>query len=205
MKQADHDALRTAVGLFVSVDTSMLELVTPQVVRMAKGEHLLMAGQPAKLVVLVVEGVLREYFPLADGRERTKAFIVENQFSGSLVDLLSGKPSAASIVAEEPVRALTFEFSEMTRLVDAHASWLEFRRRATEALLARKAEREYELLALDAEARYAAFARTYPGIEARVAAKHIASYLGITPVHLSRLRRRRVSQAMSTKPATNDA
>jgi CRP-like cAMP-binding protein len=54
-----------------------------------------------------------------------------------------------------------------------------------------KAEREYELLGMDAEERYATFARRYPGLEARVAARHVASYLGITPVHLSRLRRLR--------------
>ena len=58
-------------------------------------------------------------------------------------------------------------------------------------MLLDKAEREYELLGLDAAARYALFAERFPGLEARVAARHVASYLGITGVHLSRLRRRR--------------
>jgi CRP-like cAMP-binding protein len=50
---------------------------------------------------------------------------------------------------------------------------------------------------MDAATRYDRFATRYPGLEARVAARHIASYLGITPVHLSRLRRRRRSSQRS--------
>jgi CRP-like cAMP-binding protein len=46
-------------------------------------------------------------------------------------------------------------------------------------------------MCLDAEQRYAAFLARYPHLETTVAASHIASYLAITPVHLSRLRARR--------------
>jgi CRP-like cAMP-binding protein len=60
----------------------------------------------------------------------------------------------------------------------------------TERLYLLKSEREYELLALDAEQRYRAFQARYPGLEARVTQRHVASYLGITPEHLSRLRAR---------------
>lgn len=142
-------------------------------------------------MALVVGGMLREYFTMADGVERTKAFVVEGELSGSLADLLSGEPSRASIVADEPCRLLLWPFAGLAALAARDPAWDRFARAATQALLLRKAEREYELLGLDAAGRYAAFARRYPGLEARVAARHVASYLGITPVHLSRLRRRR--------------
>lgn len=158
-------------------------------------EHLLRAGEMAEWVAMVVDGVLREYFILPNGSERTKAFIAEGQFSGSLADLLSGAPSRASIVAEVPVRALLIQHRELRALGERHAAWQRFGLVVKEQLLARKAEREYELLALDAEARYGAFAKLFPGIEGRVAAKHVATYLGITAVHLSRLRRRRATRA----------
>jgi hypothetical protein len=57
-------------------------------------------------------------------------------------------------------------------------------------LFLRKSEREFELLGLDAKARYDVFLRKFPGLSARVPDRHVASYLGITPVHLSRLRNR---------------
>jgi CRP-like cAMP-binding protein len=135
--------------------------------------------------------MLREHFVTSNGIERTKAFVLEQQFTGSLADLLRGGPSRAFIVAEETTRLVVAPYSEMRSLANKHRAFRSFGVKVTERLLVAKAEREYELLSLDAAARYRAFAERYPGLEARVAAKHVASYLGITPVHLSRLRRRR--------------
>lgn len=164
---------------------------------LARGEHFLRAGDQARDVAVVVTGLLREHFLLADGSERTKAFVLEGELSGSLADLLSDSPARAYIVAEEPSRLLVVDFAASSALAAESPAWAQVRARATEALLRVKAEREYELLGLDAAARYAAFRARYPGLEARVAAKHVASYLGITPVHLSRLRRRRRAEPRS--------
>ncbi len=162
---------------------------------LARREPFLRAGERATDVVVVVEGLLREHFLLPDGTERTKAFIAPGELSGSLADLLSGEPSRAYIVAEEPSRVLVAPYAALRALAERSPRWQAAGRRALEALLLRKAEREYELLALDAAARYARFVERYPGLEARVAARNVASYLGITPVHLSRLRRRRRASA----------
>ena len=158
---------------------------------LAKGEFLLRAGDQAEQVAVVVQGLLREHFVLPDGTERTKAFVLEGQLSGSLADLLSSAPSRAYIVAEEPSRLLLMPFSAARQLAQQRPAWRTLGARVTESLLRVKAEREYELLGLDAAGRYEAFRTRYPGLEARVSAKHVASYLGITPVHLSRLRRQR--------------
>jgi len=175
----------------LSDDDIRAGLALARVRELGRGEHLLRGGDAARDVAVVVPGLWREHFLLADGSERTKAFVLEGELSGSLADLLSDSPARAYIVAEEPSRLLVVDFTESTALAAKNPAWGQLRARATEALLRVKAEREYELLGLDAEARYGAFRRRYPGLEARVAAKHVASYLGITPVHLSRLRRRR--------------
>jgi CRP-like cAMP-binding protein len=54
-----------------------------QVRTLARGSHFLRAGEFATQIALVVTGLLREYFPLPDGRERSKAFVLEGRFSGS--------------------------------------------------------------------------------------------------------------------------
>jgi CRP-like cAMP-binding protein len=64
-------------------------------------------------------------------------------------------------------------------------------RRNAEALYVRKAQREHEMLALPAAERYARWRREQPELDARVSRRQLASYLGITPEHLSRLRRAR--------------
>lgn len=167
-----------------------------------RGEAFLRAGEYATEVAVVASGLLREYFDLNDGSEGTKAFIVEGEFTGSLADLISGHPSRANIVAEEPSRVLVASFEAYRALADASREWEAFALHSAHALLLRKAEREYELLGLTAEERYATFAERFPGLEARIAALHVASYLGITPVHLSRLRRRRRERAKSAARGT---
>ena len=156
-----------------------------------RGEYLLRAGERACETAIVVRGLMREHFVMADGTERTKAFVMVGHPTGSIADLLSGAPSRAYIVAEEPTRLLCASFSESLALAERSAGWHHYGVQLLQRILLVKAEREYELLGMDAHSRYEAFSARYPGLEARVAARHIASYLGITPVHLSRLRRRR--------------
>jgi CRP-like cAMP-binding protein len=170
-----------------------LALVTPRT--LAKGAHFLRAGARATQLAVVVQGMLREYFLMRDGSERSKAFIVEGRVSGSLADLLSPAPSRAFIVAEEPARLLVVPYESLQSLGRSSAAWARLGRAALEQLLLQKAAREWELLGLDAAQRYDAFRARYPGLEARVLGRHVASYLGITAVHLSRLRRLRTRKA----------
>jgi CRP-like cAMP-binding protein len=58
---------------------------------------------------------------------------------------------------------------------------------SAEALYVKKTRREYEMLALPAAERYRRFRESEPRLDARVTRRHLASYLGITPEHLSRL------------------
>ena len=154
------------------------------------GSHLLRAGERATNGAMVLRGVLREFFILADGKERTRWFAREGDLIGSLSDLLSGLPARASIVALTPAKVLVVPWVAFDNLCQREHSWSMFARRLAESLYIRKSEREYELLALPADERYQRFRERHPGLETRVSQVHVASYLGITPEHLSRLRRR---------------
>jgi CRP-like cAMP-binding protein len=66
-----------------------------------KGDHLLRAGEHAQWSVVVIQGLLREYYASPDGSEYTRTFIAREQLSGSLYDLLSNKPSITNIEALE--------------------------------------------------------------------------------------------------------
>ena len=61
-------------------------------------------------------------------------------------------------------------------------------RRHIEALNVQKSRREHDLLALSATERHARWVTSNPGLDAQVSRRHLASYLGVTPEHLSRLR-----------------
>ena len=190
---ADLAIFMRYMGKLSALTKDDLNAVAPllSVRRLAAGEHFLRAGEPAEFAALVTHGSVREYYSLADGAERVKAFVFAVGLTGSLADLLSKGLSTSSIVADEEARMLVVRFEDLSALARRMPSWDNVFRVLTQQLYLRKARREYELLALDAQARYAALLEQQPQIESQVQARHIASYLGVTPVHLSRLRRRR--------------
>jgi CRP-like cAMP-binding protein len=168
-----------------------LELADPARARVvARGEHFLSAGDRAVDCGTLLAGVMREYYPLADGREVTRGFAGPGDGIGSLSDLLSGEPARSSVIAETDARIAVVPWARLRELAARTPAWGRFLARITERLYLLKAAREYELLALDAEARYARFRDRYAAIEGDIPLKQVASYVGITPEHLSRLRRR---------------
>jgi CRP-like cAMP-binding protein len=193
LEPSDELALRSALRRVGLSEEAAIRAALPWfgVRVLGRGEYLLRADEMASLAGVLVSGLLREHFVTERGIERTKSFVMGLQFTGSLADLLSGEPSRAFIVAEETSRLVLAPYTELRRLEQAWPSWAAAARRSLEHLLLDKATREYEFMCFDAERRYASFLARYPHLEAKVAASHIASYLAITPVHLSRLRARR--------------
>lgn len=155
-----------------------------------RGDYLLRGGERATHVMAVLEGLLREHYVDAHGVEHTRSFVREGEVSGSLVDLLSGRPAMTYVEALEPTRALVFPYDALDALSAEHPSLTEVLRRSAEALAVRKTRREHELLTKSADERYATWCAEHRELDARVSRKLVASYLGITPEHLSRLRAR---------------
>jgi CRP-like cAMP-binding protein len=150
---------------------------------------LLRQGEPAVTWGFVLRGILRQYESV-DGREHNMAFSTENHLFGSLTDMLSGQPSSASIDALEDVEAITISWPEFQSLCARNEEWNTAARAAAGILVASKTKREKALLALDAEERYRVLVARRPEVALRVPLYHLASYLGMRPEHLSRVRRK---------------
>jgi hypothetical protein len=84
---------------------------------------------------------------------------------------------------------LVCNLASIVELFNQHHCWEKLGRILAEQLYIKKETREAEFLLDDAETRYFNFQKQYPGLEERIAQYHVASYLGITPVMLSRIRR----------------
>ncbi len=152
------------------------------------GDFLVKQGKIPTEYAFVFSGVLREYYLTPDGDEYIKSFNFPGEFTGSYFDLLSRQPSTCHIRAITDCKLAVADFENLSSLFETHIAWERLGRKVAESLFIKKARREYELLALDAEARYNILKKTYPNIEDLVPQYHIASYLGITPVSLSRIR-----------------
>jgi CRP-like cAMP-binding protein len=156
--------------------------------RLERGAHLLRAGDRALQVVFVRSGLLREYYLDDRGEESTRRFCEPGTFSGSLADLISRGPAGASIECLETADLVEVEWAGVDALSERHPSLMRLLRKFAEALYVLKMRREHEMLTMPAAARYRLFAEQSPGLEARLPRHLVASYLGITPVHLSRIR-----------------
>jgi CRP-like cAMP-binding protein len=151
------------------------------------GEHLLRAGEHACSIFFVRSGLLREYYLDEAGRESTRRFCEEGEFSGSLADLLAGGASMVCIEALTVCELWEVDWPAFDALTDAHPCLMKLMRRFAEALYVRKMTREFEMLTLPALERYRRFARDFARLDARLPRHMVASYLGITPIHLSRI------------------
>lgn len=160
----------------------------------AAGDHLLTGGDRAEWLHVLEKGLVREFYVTPDGNEHTRVFVSAGGVTGSLLDLSSGGPSVTWIQALERTRTLALRFADFNALAAEHGDVASLARRYAEALAIRKTEREYEMLALSATERLARWRADHPGLDGRITRRLLASYLGITPVHLSRISSKAVTE-----------
>lgn len=154
------------------------------------GQRLIEAGQLVNSAHFCIQGLFRLYYILEDGREYTAGFTMEQDYATSYAAMITGQPSAYTIEALEESVVIEIPYDLLKRLTRNSHAWERFVRVSVERLYIRKEERERELLYASARERYEACLRKYPGLERRVPQYHIASYIGVSPVSLSRLLRR---------------
>lgn len=152
-------------------------------------EYIIHPGSHAHHLFFVCSGLIRFYYVDDDGMESNKAFIIENQFAGSLAAFALDQPVLYGVQALEPTTMLVASYADFVALYDHHPAFDRVGRKLAEWLLLGKEIRTRSLLQHQASERYQEFVRYYPHLMNRVPQYHIASYLGITDVSLSRIKR----------------
>lgn len=159
-----------------------------KICNLEKGDHFVQSGQKPNSIGFVVSGILRLYYINNIGEEFNKSFCVEGDFVASYSALLQNKESRLSVQALENTSLLEIAYSKYVELLKNHPSWQVLGRILAENLFIKKEQKESQFLLDSAETRYLEFLKEYPYLERRIKQYHIASYLGITPVALSRIR-----------------
>lgn len=133
---------------------------------------------------------MRHYYT-RDGEERTTYFYFENHLVGSYVSAVTGKPSLLTIEALTDSHLLAFSYQHLKSLYDESPQWERFGRMLAEYLAFGLEERMVGLLMFSPEERYVALLQgNKQKIMERIPQHYVANYLGITPVSLSRIRKR---------------
>ena len=155
-----------------------------------RGEPLLRPGEYWEKAIWVEAGALRLYYVDSLGEEWNKNFHLEGSFVWPLTPWLRNTPVSFCIEAIESVTAWTIHMQALEAAVGETSSWIRTRLDAMSFLLEDKMRREQIFLQQDARQRYATLLAEHPDWPMRIPQRHLASYLGMTDVSLSRLRAR---------------
>jgi len=152
-----------------------------------KNEYYSKEGQITKDLGFICKGVLRIFYLNEKGEEWNKHFLLEKDFVASSIS--PEKKSITSIQALSKVLMLCIPYSGLMKIADKYKQINVFIQKLTFNYLEQKQEREIRLLSEEALSNYLMFREKFPGLENEIPHYHIASYLGITPTQLSRLRK----------------
>lgn len=158
-----------------------------------KNEYFLQAGDLADSVAYVKNGLFRYFYINENGDEYTKGFFVANTVIISYSAILEKRPSYFSIQALEDSELEVVNYYKFEKYFEEDPCWNKFLIPLLQKAYLIKEERERDFLLLDAEQRYEKFQKKFPGLESRIKQSIVASYLGITPESLSRIRKKRIS------------
>jgi CRP-like cAMP-binding protein len=159
-----------------------------------RGECLLQVGDVSRHQYFVVSGCLRTYLVAEDGKEHILQFAPEDWWTGNMASMQEQQPSQLIIDTLEDTEVLAIDKPGQELLYERIPKFERFFRiLITNAFIAQQ-RRTLSSLSKTAEERYAEFRKLYPSLDGRVAQKHIASYLGMTPEFLSTVRKRVLSK-----------
>ncbi|MGB3544868.1 Crp/Fnr family transcriptional regulator [Rubrivirga sp.] len=158
-------------------------------VRLEAGETLAIEGEVRRWVGFVREGALR-YSVLRDGTDHVTAFDFEGDVAGDLSGFFDGAPASQTITAVEPSALDVLTHDAFAALVHQVPSLAAVRGAVAGMLFDGARARAAELQQFSAEDRYRRLLARSPRVVQRVPLYHVASYLGVTPEALSRIRRR---------------
>lgn len=160
--------------------------------RLEKGEYFSIEQRTETKIGFLLKGVVRAFYRNSSGIEYNKTFFTENEFFGPYASLVTKQPNHIHIQALTDCRILTAHYSHITELFGPYRNIETLARLIAEGFYIEKEKREIELVLLQADERYRLFKEAYPGLENLIPQYHVASYLGITPTQLSRIRAKKL-------------
>jgi CRP-like cAMP-binding protein len=176
---------------FTDFNDSELEIIMPYFEPKAfkKKTTLLDIGKVSNEVFYLEKGCIRLYCQ-KDGDELSTYFFTEKMFAGSYDSYISRKPSKVAIETLEECEVLVLNYKSQEKLYEVFPKMNEFIRKAIEQRFVLLHDLFISYLLNSPEERYLTLLNTRPELLQRIPQHQIASFLGITPVSLSRIRNR---------------
>ncbi len=187
------------IHFYVSVlgipkDLALLHTVKFERIEIPKKTIILNHGETEDYLYFISEGIVRFFVhkmhPTEPPKEITFSFIVKNMFCSAYDSFITRKPCHYNIETLKDTIIYRIHHRDLQDLYKTTEIGNYIGRISAEGLYVRKAQREMSLLMYSAEERYLNLMKTYPEFILQIPLKYIASYLGITPQALSRIRKK---------------
>jgi CRP/FNR family transcriptional regulator len=156
--------------------------------KLRKKQYLLQEGDVWKYDAFISSGCLRTYSIDEKGNEHIIGFSIENWWTGDRESILSGEPSRFNIDAIEDSELVLFTHSNFELLCHEIPEFNHMVNTILQRSFVAAQNRIQAALSYTAEEKYLNFVKKYPGFAMRIPQSMIASYLGMTPETLSRIR-----------------
>ena len=160
--------------------------------KLRKRQYLLQAGDVCLHDSFVTKGLLRAYTVDKTGQERVAMFAMEGWWISDMYSFLTNSPATQHIDALEDSEVLSIEKRDLESLYEKVPKFERFFRILLQHAFVANQQRILGSISQTAEELYVNFITKYPSFEQRIPQVQIASYLGITPETLSRVRRQRM-------------
>ena len=195
-----HELILKNIARHVALSPEEVEGFTSilQPKKLRRRQYLVQAGDPCRYECFLNKGCMRQYYVGPNGQEHTIMFAVEDWWFSDMYGLITGNPSLTNIDALEDSELLLIERTAFENMLLKIPKMERFFRIILQRSMITQQLRIIENISLSAEDRYRRFVERYPLLEQRLPQKHIASYLGITPESLSRIRRQQLEGLKKT-------
>lgn len=159
--------------------------------KIRKKQYLLQAGEICRYENFVTKGLVRAYTVDDKGQEHVAMFGMEEWWISDLYSFLTNTPATQHIDALEDSEILCIEKPDLEKLYIEIPKFERFFRVLMQNAFVANQQRVLASISQTAEEQYYAFIKKYPTLEQRIPQHQIASFLGITPETISRIRRQR--------------
>lgn len=159
------------------------------VVKFKKGDVITKSGEVSKSFYIIIAGIVRSYHEGKKGKQYIRTIFTPQNTTGSLGSLISEKPGIFTYDCLSNCELYKFNYKKFKNLTknNHHLAILYYE--LLEHVFLILESKIYDLSILNATERYLKLKREIPGIENMIPQYHIASYLNITAVQLSRIRK----------------
>jgi CRP-like cAMP-binding protein len=185
-----YDLILKNISRFITLTTEeeryFISLL--KIKKLKKKQYLLQEGNINRYQYFVNKGCLRTYTIDERGLEHIIQFAIEDWWTGDMYSFLTQTPARYTIEALEDSEVVCLDKASMEELYLKVPKFEKFFRQLLQNAFISLQERIISNLSKPADERYCTFIEKYPKMEQRLPLKQIASYLGITPESLSRIR-----------------